>query len=289
MPATLLVSVTELVPPEHSEEEAGETVKVGIGFAVTVTTIGVPAQLFAVGVMVYVAVPGEPPVAVSACAITVPEPADAPDTPLCDTVHEKVVPLTLLDKVTVEVDPEHSPCDDGVAVAEGNGFTVTVAVFTAPGQLFAVGVIVYTAVPAVAVLAVNAWEIVDPDPLEAPVTFVCVTVHEYVVPVTLLLKARVVDPAEQMVCAVGETVAVGIGLTVTVTTIGEPVQAPSFGVMVYVAVPVVVPVVVNVCVIVDPDPVVAPVTPVCETVHEYVVVPELLLSEKDVALPEQIV
>jgi hypothetical protein len=48
----------------------------------------------------------------------------------------------LLVKLTEEVFPEQIVCALGVAVADGIGFTVTVAVMADPEQALAVGVIV---------------------------------------------------------------------------------------------------------------------------------------------------
>jgi hypothetical protein len=56
-------------------------VTTGVGLTVIVTVTGVPEHPEAVGVMVYTAVPADDPVAVNVCAIDVPEPADAPETP----------------------------------------------------------------------------------------------------------------------------------------------------------------------------------------------------------------
>ena len=49
---------------------------------------------------------------------------------------------------------------------------------------------------------------------------------------TLLVNVTVVTPPEQKLCEVGEAVAVGIGLTVTVAVIAAPKQVPTLGVMV---------------------------------------------------------
>lgn len=84
-----------------------------------------------------------------------PELLEAPLTPDCATVHAKVVPPVPLVKAIEVVPPEQILCEVGVAVTEGAGFTVTVAVIGEPAQPPAVGVIVYTAVPALAVVAVN--------------------------------------------------------------------------------------------------------------------------------------
>jgi hypothetical protein len=80
--------------------------------------------------------------------------------------------------LTEDAFPEQIPCELGVAVADGIGFTVTVAVIADPAQVPAVGVIVYTAVPAVVPVAVSVCAIEEPEPDEAPLTLFCVTVHE---------------------------------------------------------------------------------------------------------------
>lgn len=90
----------------------------------------------------------------------------------------------------------------------------------------------YTAVPGLAVVAVNVCAMVAPELALAPVTFVWVTVQLNVVPLTLLVKATVVVCKEQILCEVGVAVADGIGFTVTVTTIGAPEHPAAEGVMV---------------------------------------------------------
>jgi hypothetical protein len=59
-----------------------------------------------------------------------------------------------------------------------------------------------------------------------------VTVHAKVVPVASLVSAIEVGLFEQMLCELGVAVAEGIGLTVTVTTIGVPAQLAAVGVIV---------------------------------------------------------
>ena len=86
--------------------------------------------------------------------------------------------------------------------------------------------------PAPAVVAVKVCAMVAPEPAEAPVTFVCVTVHAKVVPPVLLLNAIDVALFEQIVCEFGVAVAVGAGLTVTVAVIVAPAQPPAVGVIV---------------------------------------------------------
>ena len=58
----------------------------GNGFTVTVITSGKPEHPAATDETVYTAVPAPAPVNVNACAIELPEPLDAPVTPVCTTV-----------------------------------------------------------------------------------------------------------------------------------------------------------------------------------------------------------
>ena len=67
-------------------------------------------------------------------------------------------------------DAEHMVCDEFVADAVGVGFTRTVAVMAAPGQLLAVGVMVKVTVTGKLVVLVNV-PLMSPEPLVAiPVT-----------------------------------------------------------------------------------------------------------------------
>ena len=59
----------------------------------------------------------------------------------------KTVPGTLLVKFIEVASPEQIVWVDGLAVATGTGFTVTVAVIDGPVQFTVEGVMVYTAVP----------------------------------------------------------------------------------------------------------------------------------------------
>jgi hypothetical protein len=81
----------------------------------------------------------------------------------------------------------------------GLGFTVMVTCMGVPGQPLAVGVMVYTAVPATAPVVVNVCAMVAPLPLLAPETPVCVTVQAKVVPATLLVNAIEEAVPEQIV------------------------------------------------------------------------------------------
>jgi hypothetical protein len=112
-----------------------ETVGVIIGLTVTTTSIGVPEQAFAVGVIVYVAVPVDAPVVVRVWAIELPLPAEAPDTPDWDTVHANVVPVTELVKEILVCLPEQNSSLAGFGITSGVGFTVTLTVWAMPAQL----------------------------------------------------------------------------------------------------------------------------------------------------------
>ena len=62
----------------------------------------------------------------------VPLPADAPEAPDWITVHEKVVPVTLLVNAIEVIEPEQIVCVDGVAVTTGVGLTVMITVTGMP-------------------------------------------------------------------------------------------------------------------------------------------------------------
>jgi len=289
VPATGLLSEMEGATPEHTVCDDGVAVTVGVGLTVMVTVIGVPAQPLAVGVMVYVAVPAALPVAVNTCAIELPLPADAPLTPDWLTVQLKVVPATGLLSEMEGAIPEHTVCDEGVAVTVGVGLTVMVTVTGVPAQPLAVGVMVYVAVPAALPVAVNTCAIELPLPADAPLTPDWLTVQLKVVPATGLLSAMEGATPEHTVCDDGVAVTVGVGLTVMVTVTGVPAQPLAVGVMVYVAVPAALPVAVNTCAIELPLPADAPLTPDWLTVQLKVVPATGLLSAIEGATPEHTV
>jgi hypothetical protein len=142
VPAKVLVSDTEVVAPEQIVWEAGVAVATGMGLTVIITVSGVPEQPLAEGVIVYVAVPAVMPVVLRLWAMAEPEDAVAPETPDCTTVHEKVVPATLLVRDIVVAVPEHRVCNAGVAVMTGMGLTVITTTLGVPAQPLAVGVTV---------------------------------------------------------------------------------------------------------------------------------------------------
>jgi len=71
-----------------------------------------------------------------------PELALAPVTLVCVTVHAKVAPPVLLVNAMDVGLLEQMLCEFGVAVADGAGLTVTVAVIAVPTHPAAVGVMV---------------------------------------------------------------------------------------------------------------------------------------------------
>jgi len=154
-----------------------------------------------VGVIVYVAVPAVVPEFVSICAMLLPEPDMAPVTPLCATVHAKVVPGTPDVKVIVGVEPLHIDCDGETATATfGIGFTVIITLVDVPEQPLAVGVIMYVAVPAVVPEFVSVCAMLLPEPDVAPVTPLCATVHAKVVPETFDDKVMLAAILLHIVC-----------------------------------------------------------------------------------------
>ena len=102
-----------------------------------------------------------------------------------------------------------------------------------------------------------------PKPEVAPLTLLCTTVQLYVAPATPLLVLKFIFEVAplQIASAIGAATTSGNGLTVTITLIGTPLQPPTLGVMVYVAVPAVEPVAVKVSLIAAPDPTSTPLTP----------------------------
>jgi hypothetical protein len=79
-------------------------------------------------------------------------------------------------------DAEQMVCDAGVATAFGVGLTNTVAVIAAPGQLFAVGMIVKVTVIGALVVLVKEPEILPDTLLQCLLLAVLSLVQAYVVP-----------------------------------------------------------------------------------------------------------
>lgn len=288
VPGTVLVKAIEVLSPEQKVSDVGVAVATGVGFTVTVTIIGFPVQPFAVEATEYVTVPATGPVVVNTSDMVAPVLELAPLTPFAVEVHVKTVPDTELVKEIDVVAPEHIVDTAGVAVADepGSGLTVTVLVMDAAGQLLAVPVMVYTAVPLPPPVATRESDITEPLLLLPPVTLVSTTVQLKLVPLTVLLKFIGSILPAQMVGLLGLADITGIGSTATVTVIGLPVQPLAVGVTVYTAVPWLLPVAVNVSAMVAPLPFVAPLTPVGDTVQAKVVPGTKLDKAMEVVPPE---
>lgn len=154
--------------PEQIDCEDGVATASGAGSTTTVAVMDAPGQPLAIGVMVNVTVTGDSVVLISDPLIS-PEPLAAiPVTvAVLFLVQVKVVPATLPLNTIEEMDAaEQIVCDEGVAVASGVGFTITVAVTGAPGQPLAVGVIVKVTVTGAVVVLVKI-PLISPVPLAA--------------------------------------------------------------------------------------------------------------------------
>jgi hypothetical protein len=213
----------------------------GVGLTVTVILYGAPAQfpVVEVGVIIYstepaVALPG----LVSVWLIELPAPAVAPVIPpvIVPIVHEKLAGA--LEVRLMFVDVLLQIAFVAGLVTAGVGLTVTVIVYGAPTQLPVtdVGVIMYSTVPAVALLGLlNVWLMVEPDPADAPVMLpeTVPTVHVNV-DGTLAASAMFGLVALQIETVEG-FVTTGVGLTVTVIVNGAPAQFPvvEVGVIMY--------------------------------------------------------
>ena len=169
---------------------------------------------------------------VNVCAIVAPLPEDAPKIPVWITVHENVVPATVLVKVIFVVPEEQIVVSAVLAVATGIGFTLTTTICGTPGQPPTNGVTEYTASPILLLVVVNIWAIIAPLPLLAPVTLVWTTFQLNTVPTTLLVNTIGVTLPEQTDCNTVDAVTTGIGFTVIVIEVAGPWQEPTLAVMV---------------------------------------------------------
>ena len=223
--------------PEHIVCDGGVATAFGVGLTSTVAVVVGPGHPLAVGVIVNVTVTGAAVVLVNAPLIS---PAPLAAIPVTATVlsltHVYVVPaVLLLSTIVLIVAPEHIVCDDGVAIALGDGLTTTVAVIEGPGQPFAVGVIVKVTVTGAAVVFVNV-------PLILPAPFAAIPVTATVLSLTQLYDVAgtapdntivVIGVPEQTVCDAGVATASGIGFTVIVpVAVTAPLQPPPVGVTV---------------------------------------------------------
>lgn len=163
---------------------------------------GEPVHVLSVGVTVYTTDPSTVLVTrFRICVMLVPLPGPDPVTPVAAAVQLNVVVAPkLLPSVIAVAPPLQIESEGGVAVATGNGFTVTVAVIGVDDeQPFALGVMVYTTVPGVIAVAVNTCAMDDPLAADAPVALVAEAVQENVVPETDPDNPMDVDAPEQIV------------------------------------------------------------------------------------------
>jgi len=108
-----------------------------------------------------------------------PELAVPPDAAVCvGAPHANVVPARLPVSVMLVVFPEQIVCATGLGVTVGNGFTVIGMISVFPAHPPESEVTVYVAVPLTAPVAVSVCAMLLPEPAEAPLVPVWLTVHE---------------------------------------------------------------------------------------------------------------
>jgi hypothetical protein len=214
----------------------------GIGFTVTVIVKVAPGHPFALGVTVYTAVSGVVVLELdkvwlidvwpTACAVP-----PVTSAPMAGAVQVYVVPAGTPAGVVLKAAPLQivAVC----AATTGIGFTVTVTVNVAPGQPFALGVTVYTAVSGVVVLELDKVWLIDAWPTACavpPVTSAPIVgaVQVYVIPTGTPAGVVVKAAPLQIVAVCAATT--GIGFTVTVTVKVAPGHPFALGVTVYTAV-----------------------------------------------------
>jgi hypothetical protein len=161
---------------------------IGVGFIVIVKLIGVPTQLFKVGVTVIVPVIGAAPLFVPVKEAIFPDPLAPSPIAVFEFVQDVVAPTGVEVKLTTGVAPPH--CEILVtAVKTGLGNIVIVKVMGVPAQPAAVGVTVIVATKFVepVFVAVKAGKF--PVPLAAKPIAVFEFVQAYVVPTIFEEKA----------------------------------------------------------------------------------------------------
>jgi hypothetical protein len=161
--------------------------------------------------------------------IVLPDPAKAP---LILPVIVPIVHVNVLAALAVKAIAGLVPLHVAAVLAvvtTGLGFTVTVIVYAAPGQLpvVDVGTTIYSTVPAVALLAlVSTWLMVLPDPALAPVISAETVPSVHVKLLGALAVNDMFGLVPLQVAAVLAVVTSGVGLTVTVILYVGPVQVP---------------------------------------------------------------
>ncbi|MNQ59300.1 hypothetical protein D3C85_735330 [compost metagenome] len=169
----------------------------GVGLTSTVAVTGVPGQLLAVGVIVKVTVTGAFIVLVRLpLMFPLPLAAIPVTVPVLSLVQLKVVPATFPESTIVVMAPvEQIVCAAGVADAFGVGLTITAVVIDAPGQLFAVGVIVKVTV-------IGAFVVLVKLPLMFPLPLAAIPVTEAVLFLVQLKSVPATFPESTIVVIV---------------------------------------------------------------------------------------
>ena len=229
----------------------------GSGLTVILNVVDEPVQLFALGVTMIVATCVVVPLLVAVNEAMVPVPLAARPMLVLLLVQLYVLPATApLNDTAVVAAPLHNVWFDTVATV-GVGLTVMVNVVDEPVQLFALGVTVMVATCAVVPLLVAVNEAISPVPLAARPMLVLLLVQLYVLPATAPLNDTVVVAAPLHNVWLETEATVGVGLTVMLNVVDEPVQLFAFGVTVMVATCAVVPLLVAVNEAISPVPLAA--------------------------------
>jgi len=268
----------------------------GVGLTVIVNVFVGPEQLLPpymnVGVTTIVATRGAVPVLVAVKDAILPVPVAGNPMPVAVFVHEYVVVptvLTVLNVTAVVAVPLHNTWLAGWSTWPV-GLTVIVKVSSGPVQLtppfvnVGVTTIVATTGAVPALIAVN--EAILPVPVAGNPMPVVVFVHEYVVvpPVLVVAKLTAAVPVLLQTTWLAGWVTCAVGLTVIVNDFEGPVQLlPLYvkvGVTTIVATTGAVPALVAVNDAILPVPVAGNPMPVAVFVHEYVVVPTVLVVVK---------
>lgn len=197
MPLKVLVKFTALVvAPLHKTWLAGFTI--GEGFTVMVKLCAWPAQLFANGVIVIVAVTAALVVLIAVNDGISPTPLAGKPIEALSLFHVKLLPLIVPVKaITLVAEPLHKVWSAGI-ITSGVGFTLIVKVIDGPGQPPAVGVTVIVAITGTLVVLIAVKDGIFPLPLAVkPIDVLSLVQVKFVAPnVPVKFIALVVAPLQ---------------------------------------------------------------------------------------------
>ena len=167
VPLTPPLKLNAPVPaPLHNTKSAG-TITSGVGFTLIVNTLVGPVQPSATGITLMVAVSRETPVLITVKPAISPLPLAARFMDVLSFVQLKVVPVTLLLKLSAPVPaPLHNTRSAGTTTS-GVGFTLIVNSLVGPEQPSATGVTLILAVSVEVPVLVTVKPEILPLPLEA--------------------------------------------------------------------------------------------------------------------------